>query len=169
MNEEYKQIECISKMKKEYFDKFCTIVEGYREKISDNLVIGDSAFTLHDFDHHCFDIYKIISEVLFDEELVYSEKYGLSERELYIMNLAVLFHDIGMSNGLDRARDNHSLNSADYIDRQFKDSRSVLSQNSDLSANEIKALKAIIIAHSNLKDRSVQGSDISCRCTKTCR
>ena len=32
-------------MKKEYFDKFCTIVEGYREKISDNLVIGDSAFT----------------------------------------------------------------------------------------------------------------------------
>ena len=88
MNEEYKQIECISKMKKEYFDKFCTIVEGYREKISDNLVIGDSAFTLHDFDHHCFDIYKIISEVLFDEELVYSEKYGLSERELYIMNLA---------------------------------------------------------------------------------
>ena len=60
MNEEYKQIECISKMKKEYFDKFCTIVEGYREKISDNLVIGDSAFTLHDFDHHCFDIYKII-------------------------------------------------------------------------------------------------------------
>lgn len=103
------------------------------------MVIGDSAFTLHDFDHHCFDIYKIISEVLFDEELVYSEKYGLSERELYIMNLAVLFHDIGMSNGLDRARDNHSLNSADYIDRQFKDSRSVLSQNSDLSANEIKA------------------------------
>ena len=159
MNEEHKQIECISKMKKEYFDKFCTIVEGYREKISDNLVIGDSAFTLHDFDHHCFDIYKIISEVLFDEELVYSEKYGLSERELYIMNLAVLFHDIGMSNGLDRARDNHSLNSADYIDRQFKDSRSVLSQNSDLSANEIKALKAIIIAHSNLKDRSVQESD----------
>lgn len=62
-------------------------------------------------------------------------------------------------NGLDRARDNHSLNSADYIDRQFKDSRSVLSQNSDLSANEIKALKAIIIAHSNLKDRSVQESD----------
>ena len=123
------------------------------------MVIGDSAFTLHDFDHHCFDIYKIISEVLFDEELVYSEKYGLSERELYIMNLAVLFHDIGMSNGLDRARDNHSLNSADYIDRQFKDSRSVLSQNSDLSANEIKALKAIIIAHSNLKDRSVQESD----------
>lgn len=55
------------------------------------MVIGDSAFTLHDFDHHCFDIYKIISEVLFDEELVYSEKYGLSERELYIMNLAVLF------------------------------------------------------------------------------
>lgn len=55
------------------------------------MVIGDSAFTLHDFDHHCFDIYKIISEVLFDEELVYSEKYGLSERKLYIMNLAVLF------------------------------------------------------------------------------
>ena len=52
MNEEYKQIECISKMKKEYFDKFCTIVEGYREKISDNLVIGDSAFTLHDLTTH---------------------------------------------------------------------------------------------------------------------
>ena len=52
---------------------FVLLLKDIGRKISDNLVIGDSAFTLHDFDHHCFDIYKIISEVLFDEELVYSE------------------------------------------------------------------------------------------------
>ena len=159
MNEEYKQIECISKMEKGYFDKFCAIVDEYREKLSDNIVTKDSAFTLHDFDHHCFDIYKIISEVLFDSELVYTNNYGLSDRELYILNLAVLFHDIGMSNGLDRSRDNHSLKSAEYVELQYNDANSVLRKKGELNQNELKALKAIIIAHSNLKDGNVQEDD----------
>ena len=32
MNEEYKQIECISKMKKEYFDKFVLLLKDIEKK-----------------------------------------------------------------------------------------------------------------------------------------
>lgn len=156
MKDEYKKIECISKMQVEYFNQFCTIVDEYRSKLSDKLIKQNSAFTLHDFDHHCFDVYKIISDVLFDRDLVYKDDYGLTDRELYILNLAVLFHDIGMANSLNGTRENHSLKSAQYVDRQYNDSNSTLRKKCDLTQNELKALKEIIIAHSDIKDGSVQ-------------
>lgn len=168
MKNEYKQIECISKMKPEYLEHFCIIVEEYRGKLSDDIVIENSAFTLHDFDHHCFDIYKNISYVLFDEELIYTKEYGLSDRELYILNLAVLFHDIGMSNGLSRTRINHSINSAEYVQKLFNDSRSIFRQKCDLNPNEIMALKQIIIAHSNRRGIDVKEDDNGLRAKKLC-
>lgn len=166
MNDEYKQLECISKMKQNYFERFCAIVEEYRGKLSDNIVIENSAFTLHDFDHHCFDIYKIISKVLFDGDLIYRQDYGLSDRELYILNLAVLFHDIGMSNGLDRTRDNHPIHSAEYIEREYSSSKSILRKESDLSLNEIKILKAIIIAHGTINDMKYQKENSGIKASK---
>lgn len=155
MKDEYKKIECISEMQTEYFERFCAIVDEYRSRLSDKLIKQNSAFTLHDFDHHCFDLYKIISEVLFDRDLVYKNDYGLNDKELYILNLAVLFHDIGMANSLNGTRENHSLKSAQYVDCQYNDSNSTLRKKCDLNQNELKALKEIIIAHSDIKDGSV--------------
>jgi len=153
--EEYKKLQCIKKMEKQYKEAFYEIVKEYGGKLSARVVFPGSAFTLHDFDHHCFNIYRIISDVLFDEELVYREEYGLSQRELFILNLGVLFHDIGMSNVLGVERSNHSLMSARYIENEYKDSRSTFRKYSDLTPNELKALTAIIVAHSNIKDYTV--------------
>lgn len=119
-----------------------------------------SAFTLHDFDTHCINIYKIISYVLFDDDnLVYTSDFGITSRELYILNLAVLFHDIGMSRCLFATRDNHSLNSAEYIDGEFSKSRSILRIESTLTPNECRALRAIVIAHSDIKKIGVQDNE----------
>lgn len=153
---EYKKIQCIRKMEEEYFNRFDNIVNEYAPKLSGRVIMDGSAFTLHDFEHHCFDIYKIISEVLFDEELVYKTDYGISQRELFILNLAVLFHDIGMFNELGATRANHSVKSADFVQREYDDSRSVFKKKSDLTVNEVKALKAIITAHSDVKDKTVE-------------
>lgn len=156
---EYKSIECISKMEDDFKKAFEEIVNEYRDKLTKRVVFSGSAYTLHDFDHHCFDIYKIISDVLLDDQLVYLNGYGLSQRELFILNLAVLFHDIGMANVLGATRENHSLKSAEYIQREYDDSRSVFRQKADLTANELKALKAIVVAHSNIKDGSVDAAN----------
>lgn len=153
---EYKKIQCIKKMDEDYLDRFDSIVDEYAPKLSERVITNGSAFTLHDFEHHCFDIYKIISEVLFDEELIYKTDYGISQRELFILNLAVLFHDIGMFNVLGATRENHSIKSADYVQKEYDDSRSVFKKKSDLTVNELKALKAIIIAHSDVKDRTIE-------------
>lgn len=108
--DEYKKIECISKMEEDFQNAFEEIVNGYRDKLAKRVVFPGSAFTLHDFEHHCFNIYKIISDVLFDNKLVYLSDYGLCQRELFILNLAVLFHDIGMANVLGATRDVNFLN-----------------------------------------------------------
>ncbi len=153
---EYKKLQCIKKMDKDYLDRLDSIVNEYAPKLSERVIMNGSAFTLHDFEHHCFDVYKIISEVLFDEELIYKTDYGISQRELFILNLAVLFHDIGMFNMLGATRENHSVKSADFVQKEYDDSRSVFKKKSDLTVNELKALKAIVIAHSDVKDRSVE-------------
>lgn len=156
---EYKSIPCIKKMGKGYQDIFDEMVKAYAEKLSSRIILSNSAFTLHDFDHHCFNIYKIISYVLFNEELVYKEDYGLSQRELLILNLAVLFHDIGMSEVLGVARENHSVKSAEFIQREYDDANRPLRNKTDLTISEIKALKAIVVAHSNIKDGSVSAQE----------
>lgn len=151
---EYENIMCISKMESYYLEMFNKMVEEYSPKLSDRIILSDSIFTLHDFEHHCFDIYKIISYVLFDENLVYQPNYGLTQRELFLLNLSVLFHDIGMSQVLNVDRENHSLKSAEYIQSEY-DMGKALRTKTNLTKNEIKALKAIIIAHSDVKDGTV--------------
>lgn len=156
---EYKSIPCISKMEKGYQNIFDEMVKAYAGKLSSRIIFSNSAFTLHDFEHHCFNIYKIISYVLFNEELVYKRDYGLSQRELLILNLAVLFHDIGMSEVLGVARENHSVKSADFIQSEYDDANRPLRNKADLTTNEVKALKAIVVAHSNIKDGSVSAQE----------
>ncbi len=152
IREDYKDIRCIAEMTDQYQKSFDLMVNEYAKKLSDKLIENNSVYTLHDFNHHCFNIYKIISEVLFSE-IAFDKKRGLDSRELYILNLAVLFHDIGM-NSLDMSRDNHSKLSADYV-QELYDTQEFFKKNSLLTLQEIKALKEIIIAHSDIKDGSV--------------
>lgn len=147
------EMECIKRMDRVCYDMFEKVWEQYAPKLSARIVLDGSAFTPHD-EYHCLDIYKIISTCLLRKDTTYQEEIGLSKRELFILNLAVLFHDIGMSNCLDVKRDNHSMMSAEYVQREYDDSRSVLRSTTDLTRTEIKALKTIIKAHSNIKGDS---------------
>lgn len=125
---DYMEISCIAKMKEEYKSAFKALVDEYSSKLSSRIVDDGAVYTLHDFAHHCFDIYKIISCVLFDETIVYSS-VGLDSRELLILNCAVLFHDIGMTMVLNAKRENHSVKSAEYIQREYDNASSPLKIN----------------------------------------
>lgn len=146
----FSEIECIKRMDHGCYNMFMDMLKYYAPKLETRIVLDGSAFTSHDA-YHCLDIYKIISSCLLRENTAYRDGLGLSKRELFILNLAVLFHDIGMSNSLEARRDNHSKLSADYVQKEYDDIRSMLRSQTDLTVSEVKAMKAIIKAHSNIK------------------
>ncbi len=154
------EITCINKMDNEYKGSFKKLLEHYAKFFDSHIVLDGSAFTPHDLDH-CLDIYKIISSCLLREDTTYKEGIGLSKRELFILNIAVLFHDIGMSQGLTVKRGNHSEESAEWVQKEYDDVRSTLRSETNLNPNEIKALKAIIKAHSNIKGDSPIPNDVN--------
>lgn len=146
----FSEIDCIKRMDERCRDMFMDMLKQYAPKLATRIVLDGSAFTSHD-EYHCLDIYKIISSCLLREDTAYMDGLGLSKRELFILNLAVLFHDIGMSNSLDARRENHSKLSADFVQKEYDDTRSVLRSKTNLTVSEIKAMKAIIKAHSDIK------------------
>lgn len=158
INEEYKKILCVKKMGEQYKEHFFKIVSFYAPKLPDKLLIDGSAYTLHDFNHHCINIFKIISDIILYPKSAFSEE-GLSDKELYILNLAVLFHDIGMSAYINGGRKNHSRKSAEYIEEIYRQNDSTFRNESTLNENEIKALRLIVMAHSDLKDENILQSE----------
>lgn len=157
MNQEYKEFSCIKNMAQTDKDRFDRIALDYANKLNSISSDNGSVYTLHDFDHHCCNLYKIISEVVLYDKLVFGQgNTTLSNKEIYLLNLSVLLHDIGMTKKVDWVRDNHSVVSAEMIQKDYSNAASVLSANrSGLSKNESHALALIVQAHSDVKDDSI--------------
>lgn len=154
INVEYKQIDCVKNLDIQYKEHFFKIVDYYGPQLPERLVIEGSAYTMHDFNHHCINIYKIVSEIILWPNIAYGNN-GLSGKELFILDLAILFHDIGMNAYLTGGRNDHSRRSAEFIQEIYDRSDSVFRRESGLNLNELKALKLIVMAHSDIKDGSV--------------
>lgn len=142
-----------------YKERFIKIVEEYGPRLNKYIADNGAVYTLHDFDHHCCNIYKIISDVILNTNIALAKGQNhssLTDYELYILNLAVLLHDIGMTEVVDFSRDNHSVKSAEIIKNDSRISANPLSdEKSGLRINDIKALMKIVKAHSDVKDGSV--------------
>jgi len=149
----YKEQLCVKKMSTSHKKIFNDFVNYYAPKFPDREILNNSVFTPHNFNQHCFDIYKIISSIILNKNLAYETAYKLSSKELLLLNLAVLFHDISMSEGLTTRRENHSVESAKYVDREFNSVECKAWEK--LSRSEVNALEEIIKAHSDIKDGSV--------------
>ena len=160
MDNEYQKLLCIKQMSDTYKQRFFNIVEEYAPKLNRTIVDERNIYTLHDFDHHCINLYKYVSKIILNPTNAYSGlDYAINHRELYILNIAILLHDIGMIKLLDLNRDTHSKDSADYILEEYDNPRSPLSESrSGLTQNEINALAAIVMAHSDV--RNFQGEKV---------
>lgn len=150
----YTEFECIKKMSADYKKRFENIAEHYAEKLNNVVGDGGSVFTLHDFDHHCCNLYKIVSDVILIKENAFkNDGIGFNERELYILNLAILLHDLGMTKKVESTRKHHSVTSVKMVLEDYKNSSNPLSDGkSGLSSTDIDALTLIIQAHSDVKD-----------------
>lgn len=156
MDQDYKRFKCIEKMGDEYKQRFEEIVSENAEILAIPIYENGSIYTEHDFDHHCCNLFRIISDLLLDDTAYSADGTGLNSRELYLLNIAVVLHDIGMFEKVDFDRKRHSLLSANKIEEKYRIPQDSLSEGkSGLSRNEIKALKRIVQAHSDVKDGSV--------------
>lgn len=152
LNREYENYECVKNMGEDYLEKFQDLVKHYGPKLSKNLSKNGSIYTMHDFEHHCCDLFKIISNVILNVNLAYDDTTGLKRRELYILNTGVLLHDMGMNKAVDMNRDTHSYDSAEFVRKEYKEPTSALAEEqSGLTVNEIKGIRNIVEAHSDGK------------------
>lgn len=155
---DYVEFKCIKKMSEDNRGRFVNIVNEYEKKLNKIVSDGGAVYTLHDFEHHCCNLYKIVSDVILNTETAFGQnESSISQWELYILNLAILLHDIGMTPYIDLARDNHSVVSAKKIKEDYKNASNPLSEGkSGLSKNDIDALALIVQAHSDVIDESIQ-------------
>ena len=152
MDERYKKLECYTYMPEKERICFDKLVEHYSHFLGEGKTENATAtrFTLHDFEHHCYDLFKYISEVILSK--VSYGSGGLNSRELYILNLAVLFHDISLHlvEGCDRQK--HARQSSEWVQDEYENQNTTFSDVCELAETEVYALCAIIMAHSDEKN-----------------
>lgn len=151
------EIDCIKNLDSNNLEQFKRVMQEYAPHLLERLDVEGSIYTPHDV-NHCLNLYKCISKVILKNTKSYDTNYGLTGRELFILDLAVLFHDIGMSDVINPQRKHHSKAAAEYIEKEYEDNRSCLKK-TDLTPLEKKALKAIVKAHSDIKDDPTIGLD----------
>jgi orotate phosphoribosyltransferase len=122
-----------------------------KESLDKGSIHKDVAFTLHDFSHHCYNIYNIISTVI-----LYKESFNnseLSSEALYLLNIAVLFHDYSMTRpNFNRLR--HSAESEDMF-KEFWKTRA----KNKLTKKQVDIICCIIYAHSNIKEVDINNKE----------
>lgn len=154
MNQDYKTFSCIQAMSETDEERFYRIATAYAEKLNAVISNAGTIYTFHDFDHHCTNLYKIISDIILYKDRVFNTaEKPLTDKEIYLLNLAVLLHDLGMTKKIGLSRDRHPIDSAEMILKDYENPESSLtSKKSGLSRNDINALMLIVKAHSDIKN-----------------
>lgn len=154
----YKELYCYKNMSDSHKEHFDLLAKHYGEVLNHGAAKKKIIYTLHDFDHHCFDIYRTISLFLL------KGPKRLSEEELYLLNLAVLFHDISMCvGGYDQQskkltpfdRNRHSVQSAEWIQHEFDDKKTHLGSCPDLDSQQVGIICNLCKAHSDVKGEGI--------------
>lgn len=151
MDYNFMNYNCIEYLSEQDKNRFKKLVEHFAPKLNKVNSSNGTVFTPHDFDHHCKNIYHIISNVILTESAF--KNGGLTNKELYILDIAVLLHDIGLTKESVIERERHAIVSSDMIDKLYKNSECPLSKAmSGLGRKDMKALKLIVKAHSDVKN-----------------
>lgn len=155
----YKDLACCKNLTPKHRECLDNLAKVYGEQLNGLVKAGGSLFTLHDFDHHCYGLYRIINNSLcnMDTDAGGEDPQKLSEYELFLLDLAVLLHDIGMSASLNLEvnRASHASRSAEFILSEWGNSSSTLyiwGTEAGLSKSDIAALVEIVKAHSDDKE-----------------
>lgn len=150
IDRELYNLSCIKNMGDEYFARWEAIKNVYAPILDEGSVYRPVAYTYHDYTHHCFNIFKIVSK-----NILYMP--SLTAQEWFILNTAILLHDFSMT-FVDFNRLMHSKQSAEWLLNKIE-TELVLRQN--LSRDEAEVVALIIMAHSDCKEKRDNKEEIS--------
>jgi orotate phosphoribosyltransferase len=143
MNFEEEEYKCIKFLENSmYIEKWKTLRGIYRKKLDQGPVSSEIKFTTHNYSTHCVNIYKIISEVIVDFSKIESQ------RTIFLLDVAVLLHDIIMADDTNK-RETHSKDGKAYILEQVN-SHTNNSINNILDNSEAKIVADAILGHGNI-------------------
>lgn len=159
INTDYQYRDFFLKMEEKYQKEFSKLAIHYGNYINTlNINAGKTLYTRHDFDVHCINIYQIIDD-LFIESFNFLTPHS-DTKNIFKLYLAILLHDVGMTD-FNINRDAHSKKSVDYVMEQWENSSSPLHNlrvNNILNQNDIYDICLMILAHSDIKDGSIDES-----------
>ncbi len=146
---EFKRLKCIKFMEEHHLDIWETLVKSVGETLDTPSILHFTAYTPHNFSNHCFNIYRIVSNVLLYEDS-FKDKPELSSEALLLLNVAILFHDFSMTTpGFSESdRLQHSKLSAEKFEKYCCDRNEIA-----LEDKQIQIIKCLIIAHSDIKEK----------------
>lgn len=157
INTSYKKLLCYLNMDEQDKKTFDKLADEYGRMLNEGVHRTFTVYTAHDFDHHCFDLYRIISFYLLKDRGIKE----LSTEERYLLNLSVLLHDMSMCQGGYQNgartlfdREIHSLQSAQWIRHEYESEGRPLNK-SGLTSSQIEIICSICQAHSDLKGQAV--------------
>lgn len=134
------KLKWISKMEEDgYREIWEAMAEHYGDMLDKSVIAREIPYTLHDYSHHCCNIYLIIEQMI--------EKVDMDEEELFVLAVSVLLHDISMLN-MNFNRHRHSKESADIIQRDADRETSLWKR---VPGNIQDCIRAVVIGHSDLK------------------
>jgi hypothetical protein len=136
-------IKCMGGLKEGFFD----LVKYYGDMLDRGNRINDTLYTLHDFSHHCVNIFKILNDILLSDAAFSAD--GLTSEELFVLNTSVLFHDISMAKNIHFDRNAHSEQSALFVLEEYKNPSSLMLK--WMTPQQIDAVRIIIKSHSDIK------------------
>ena len=152
---------CVQKMDEQHTDSFKELVNVFADKMNKRTVISGRPSVVYDFQHHSLNLYKIISNIIFDEGIVYTENVGFQQTELYILNLAVLLHAISIFETDVKQLCDYPKESANLVNQWFENSTSVLSSNCILKRAERDVLIDVIRVHNDTTDDVSKACDLT--------
>jgi hypothetical protein len=138
---------CVGSMEPHHLTNWQWFAGIIGKDLDEGAIQKDIAFTLHDFSNHCYKIYENISAILkscpaFNREL--------TSEALYLLNLAVLFHDYSMARPLiAEERLCHSELSREDFMKFCENNKETIKDK--LKPRQIEIICDIIVAHSDIK------------------
>lgn len=152
---------CIKNMDERHKNSFMKLVDTYAGGMYTKTVISGRPNIVYDFERHCCNLFKIISNIIFDEAIVYNKDTGLNQTELYMLNLGVLLHAISIFEGNISRLCDYSKESANIIKQWVSNNSLGFNSNCLLKPAECYTLIDIIRVHNDSTNDASKACDLT--------
>ena len=85
IEQRYQNLKCYQLLPDSYKACLDKLIEDYAEELNTPIHVGDSLYTPHDFNHHCYNLYRIISNHLCDLRVGIDRRTQFSGFELFLL------------------------------------------------------------------------------------